>query len=329
MLRGSPHALGERVEPGVPVIAARSEPALPASRSHGESSGRRLALAKWIADPGNALALRTVANRLWQHHFGTGLCPTPNDLGKLGEEPVDPAFLDWLAAQLPANGWSLKAMHRLIMQSAAYRMSSVPTASALAKDAPNALLSRFRMRRLGAEELRDAMLASAGTLSAERGGAPVRPPMPAEVLATSSRPEEAWPLTPEGTWTRRTLYVQIKRSLQHPLLSVFDMADMDSPCPVRFATVQPTQSLILFNGDFANEQARRLAERARGSAGSQRERAAAAIRFAYGRSATEAELDAADRFGAKLAGEGVTDPDRALDLFALMLVNSNEFLHVD
>ena len=330
MLRGSPHALGERVEPGVPVIAARSEPALPASRSHGESSGRRLALAKWIADPGNALALRTVANRLWQHHFGTGLCPTPNDLGKLGEEPVDPAFLDWLAAQLPANGWSLKAMHRLIMQSAAYRMSSVPTASALAKDAPNALLSRFRMRRLGAEELRDAMLASAGTLSAERGGAPVRPPMPAEVLATSSRPEEAWPLTPEGTWTRRTLYVQIKRSLQHPLLSVFDMADMDSPCPVRFATVQPTQALSMFNGELANTMARDLAARVmRERPGDLRAQLAWAREITSGRAAPAQDVDDAEAFIAEMRSRDSMDDARAMQAYCLVLLNLNDFLTVD
>jgi hypothetical protein len=215
------------------------------------------------------------------------------------------------------------------MTSATYRMSCVPGDDALATDPGNERLSRFRLRRLSAEELRDNLLAANGTINLELGGPGVRPPLPEEVLATSSRPHDVWPLTPEPSWTRRSVYMHQKRSIQDPLLAVFDQADIDNPCPVRFATVQPTQSLILFNGDFANEQARRLAERARGSAGSQRERAAAAIRFAYGRSATEAELDAADRFGAKLAGEGVTDPDRALDLFALMLVNSNEFLHVD
>jgi len=330
MLRGSPHALGERVEPGVPVIAARSEPALPASRSHGESSGRRLALAKWIADPGNALALRTVANRLWQHHFGTGLCPTPNDLGKLGEEPVDPALLDWLAAQVPANGWSMKSMHRLIMRSAAYRMSSVPTASALAKDAPNLLQSRFRMRRLGSEELRDAMLAATGTLSAERGGAPVRPPMPAEALATSSRPEEAWPLTPEDTWTRRTLYVQIKRSLQHPLLSVFDMADMDSPCPVRFSTVQPTQALSLFNGELSNAMARDLAARVmRERPGDLRAQLAWAREITSGRPAPAQEVDEAEAFISELKARDSMDDARAMQAYCLVLLNLNDFLTVD
>ena len=328
LTRGSPHAPAERVDPAVPAVLATFEPPA-AAVAYGESTGRRTALAAWITDPRNRLASRVAANRLWQHHFGVGIVPSSNDFGRLGDKPTHPELLDWLARRLMADGWSTKAMHRLMMTSATYRMSCVPGDDALATDPGNERLSRFRLRRLSAEELRDSLLAANGTINLELGGPGVRPPLPEEVLATSSRPHDVWPLTPEPSWTRRSVYMHQKRSIQDPLLAVFDQADIDNPCPVRFATVQPTQSLILFNGDFANEQARRLAERARGSAGSQRERAAAAIRFAYGRSATEAELDAADRFGAKLAGEGVTDPDRALDLFALMLVNSNEFLHVD
>ena len=261
MTRGNPHSPAALVEPGVPLIAARFVPNSPTERPFGESSGRRLALATWIADGRNALALRTIANRLWQHHFGIGLCPTSNDLGKFGEAPTDPALLDWLATQVPANRGSLKQMHRIMMNSAAYRMSSIPTADALAHDAPNELLSRFRMRRLGAEEIRDAMLASNGTLSSVHGGAGVRPPMPPEVLATSSRPDEVWPMTDESTWTRRALYIELKRSLQHPLLAVFDQADVDGACPVRFNTVQPTQALSMFNGALTNSLAMDLARR--------------------------------------------------------------------
>lgn len=328
LTRGSPHAPAERVEPAVPAVLATFDPPVP-TVAHGESSGRRTALAAWITDARNPLASRVAANRLWQHHFGVGIVPSSNDFGRLGEKPSHPELLDWLARRLMADGWSLKAMHRLIMTSATYRMSSVPSEAALEADPGNERLSRFRLRRLGAEEIRDSLLAVNGTINLELGGPGVRPPLPEAVLATSSRPHEVWPLTAEPTWTRRSVYMHQKRSIQDPLLAVFDAADIDNPCPVRFATVQPTQSLILFNGEFANEQARRLAERARDSAPSQRERVAAAIRFAYGRSATEAELDAADRFGARLAGEGITDPDRALDLLALMLVNSNEFLHLD
>jgi hypothetical protein len=329
LTRGSPHAPAERVEAGVPAVLATFAPPEPLV-AHGESTGRRTALAAWITDPRNRLASRVAANRLWQHHFGVGIVPSSNDFGRLGDKPTHPELLDWLARRLMADGWSLKAMHRLMMTSATYRMACVPGDEALAKDPGNERLSRFRLRRLSAEELRDSLLAANGTINLELGGPGVRPPLPEEVLATSSRPHDVWPLTPEPSWTRRSVYMHQKRSIQDPLLAVFDQADIDNPCPVRFATVQPTQSLILFNGDFANEQARRLAERARDAApGSGRDRAAAAIRFAYGRTATVTELDAAERFMARLADEGVPDADRALDLFALMLVNSNEFLHVD
>ncbi len=330
MLRGSPHAPGERVEPGVPAIAARFEPEPPASRPHGESSGRRLALARWITDPRNALALRTVANRLWQHHFGVGLCPTSNDLGKLGEKPTDPALLDWLAAQLPANGWSLKAMHRLIMRSAAYRMSSVPGPDALEKDAPNELLSRFRLRRLEAEEVRDAMLAAAGTLSDARGGPGVRPPMPTEVLATSSKPDEVWPVTPADTWTRRTVYMEVKRSLLHPLLSVMDLADVDSPCPVRFTTVQPTQALTMFNGGLANSLAADLAARvARERPGDLRAQLARARELACGREPPREDLDEAEAFVAEVRARDGLDDAAAMQAYCLVVLNLNEFLTVD
>ena len=330
MVRGSPHAPGERVDPGVPVIAARFEPEPPVARPHGESSGRRLALARWIADERNALTLRTVANRLWQRHFGVGICPTPNDLGKLGEAPTHPELLEWLACELAARGWSMKAMHRLLMTSAAYRMSSIPGDDARAKDAPNELLSRFRARRLSAEELRDSMLAAAGTLSVERGGPGVRPPMPAEVLATSSKPDEVWPPTPPGTWTRRTLYVQLKRSLQHPLLSVFDMADVDGPCPVRFATVQPTQALTMFNGALTNSLAQDLASRVmRERPGDVRAQLMRARELTSGGPPPPEDLAEAEAFVQELRARDGLDDAAAMQAYCLVLLNLNDFLTVD
>lgn len=330
MIRGSPHALGEAVEPAVPLIAARFAPELPVARPHEESSGRRLALARWIADRRNALALRTLANRLWQHHFGIGICPTSNDLGKFGESPTNPQLLDYLAAQVVEQGWSLKKMHRLMMTSAAYRMSSVPGADALAKDAGNELLSRYRMRRLTAEELRDGMLAAAGTLSTEMGGPGVRPPMPAEVLATSSRPDEVWAVTPERTWTRRSLYIHLKRSLQHPLLSVFDLADVDGACPVRFATVQPTQALSMINGALTNGIAADLARRvARERPGDLRAQLAYARQLTAGHAPEAVELSEAEAFIAELRTRDKMSEEQALSAYCLVLFNLNEFLAID
>ena len=330
MQRGNPHALGDVVEPAVPLVAARFEPAAAVKPAHGESAGLRLALADWIVDPRNALAWRTIANRVWQHHFNDGIVPTPNDFGRFGEPPTNPELLDHLAVRLLAHGGSLKAMHREIMLSSAYRMSSVPSEEALAKDAPNELLTRFRMRRLTAEELRDAMLVANGTFNAAVGGPPVLPPMPREVLETSSRPNEVWPLTPEESWTRRSLYIKLKRSLQHPLLSSFDLADLDSPCPERFATVVPTQSLSMMNGDLTNEEAAKLARRLeREHPGDVRAQIALGRRLTSGRAPDAREIDEAIAFLAELKAREGLDDAKALDSLCLVLFNMNEFLYID
>ncbi len=330
LTRGSPHAPAEEVPVAVPAIFASLALESP-TPAHGESSGRRTALARWIANPDNVRTARVAANRLWQHHFGQGLVPSTSDFGRFGDKPTHEELLDWLALRLIDEGWSLKAMHRLLMTSAAYQMDSVAAPGSkdrvLAIDMANDRLSRFRLRRLTAEELRDSMLAASGQLTLEGGGPGVRPPLPAEVLATSSRPNEVWPLTPPDTWGRRSLYMHQKRSLSDPLLAVFDQADIDNACPVRFNTVQPTQSLILFNGAFANDQARLLAERARRE--SPDTPVAALVRIAHGREPTPEELASADRFLHELSAERAVPPTDALSLLALTLINSNEFMHVD
>jgi len=330
MLRGSPHALGDKVEPEVPVIAARFLPEPAVKPAHGESSGRRLALANWIVDDRNGLAWRTIANRLWQHHFNGGIAPTPNDFGRLGEAPTHPELLDWLAATMIERGGSIKAMHRVIMTSAAYRMSSVPGEAELAKDAPNELLTRFRMRRLSAEELRDAMLVANGTFNAALGGPPVLPPLPDEVLATASRPGEVWPLTERESWTRRTLYIKLKRSIQHPLLTAFDLADLDGSCPVRFATVVPTQALSMMNGDLTNEEAARLARRVEGELpGDRRAQVVRARQLVSGRTPDAREVDEAIAFLEEIQRTEGLSPEKAMDSLCLVLFNLNEFLYID
>ena len=330
MARGSPHALGEVVQPNVPLIAARCAPMEVVKPSHGESSGRRLALANWITDPRNALAWRTMANRVWQHHFNAAIAPTPNDFGRLGEPATNPALLDFLASTLLEHDGSVKQLHRLIMSSAAYRMSSVGNAAALAKDAPNDLLTRFRMRRVSAEELRDSMLVANGTLNRETGGAPVLPPLPDEVLATSSRPTEVWPLTSRESWTRRSLYIKLKRSIQHPLLTAFDLADLDNPCPQRFATVVPTQSLSMLNGDLTNELSAQLARRVEQACPNDpRAQVILARRLTSGRVPAMSEVDEALAFMSDLQATESLTPSQALDSVCLVLFNLNEFLYID
>ena len=330
MLRGSPHSPGDKVEPAVPAIAARFLPESAVRPAHGESSGRRLALANWMVDSRNGLAWRTIANRIWQHHFGEGLSSTPNDFGRLGEQPTHPELLDWLAATMVEQGGSLKAMHRIIMTSAAYRMSSVPGEQELAKDAPNGLLTRFRMRRLSAEELRDSMLVANGTFNPAVGGPPVLPPLPKEVLATSSRPYEVWPVTPEESWSRRSLYIKLKRSIQHPLLTSFDLADLDGSCPVRFSTVVPTQALSMMNGELTNREAALLARRVeRELPGDRRGQVVRARQLASGRTPDAREIDEALAFLDEIQRREGLSPDRAMDSLCLVLFNLNEFLYID
>ena len=330
MLRGNPHSLGAKVEPDVPEMAGRFRPGPIEVPDHGESSGRRLALARWIADPRNDLAMRSIVNRIWQHHFTRPIAPTPNDFGKFGENPTHPELLDWLAAAFVDRGMSMKEFHRLLMNSSTYRMSSVPGEDALALDAGNDLLSRFRMRRLTAEELRDSMLAANGTLDPRLGGPGVRPPLPEAVLATSSRPEEVWPLTPEDSWGRRSLYIHQKRSLQHPLLTVFDSADVDQPCPVRFSTVQPTQALSMLNGELVIREARRFAERLeRQRPGDLREQIALGRLLVSGRPASAQDLDEAVAFIEELETVDGLSRREALENLCLVLFNLNEFLYVD
>jgi len=330
MLRGNPHSLGAKVEPDVPEMAGRFRPGPIEAPDHGESSGRRLALARWIADPRNDLAMRSIVNRIWQHHFTRPIAPTPNDFGKFGENPTHPELLDWLAAAFVDRGMSLKELHRLLMHSSTYRQSSVPGEDALALDAGNDLLSRFRMRRLTAEELRDSMLAANGTLDPRLGGPGVRPPLPEAVLATSSRPEEVWPLTPEDSWRRRSLYIHQKRSLQHPLLTVFDSADVDQPCPVRFSTVQPTQALSMLNGDLTIREAKSLARRLeRERPGDLEAQIVLGRRLVSGRIPSDEEIAEAIEFVADLERVEGLSRGEALENLCLLLFNLNEFLYVD
>src|SRR6185312_11979567 len=166
---------------------------------------------------------------LWQHHFGRGLVGTPSDFGTMGEEPAHPELLDWLAAEFVARGWSLKAMHRLMVTSAAYRRSGQGGES----DPENLSLCRQNPKRLEAEAIRDAVLSVSGMLTSQLGGPSVRPPIDVAVLAGQSRPGNGWTGPNAGTPTRRSLYVYVKRTLPLPELEVMDAPDTAEPCPQR------------------------------------------------------------------------------------------------
>ncbi|MGE4000532.1 MAG: PSD1 and planctomycete cytochrome C domain-containing protein [Planctomycetaceae bacterium] len=392
LVRGNPHVEGDEVVPGFPAVLSAPDPIIQRP-AHNESSGRRRALADWIAAPGNPLTARVMINRIWQGHFGRGIVRSPNNFGLQGTAPTHPELLDWLAAEFVARGWSLKAMHRLILMSNTYRMSSrgesgeitaeggegrgeskhseaernggsdtapissprldasvtfeTPTSrspplsglgsppsalsSPLAADPQNDLFSRFDMRRLRAEEVRDSMLAVNGSLNtAKRFGPSIYPAIPPEVLAGQSRPGQGWGASSDEDVRRRSIYIHIKRSLSVPILASFDAPDTDFTCPVRFATTQPTQALGMLNSTFLSEQARILAAFAQRNAGDDR---AAQVRLVLRRVTQRGPADRDVARGVELRTALETEhgwsEKASLEAFCLTAFNLNEFLYLD
>lgn len=328
LVRGDPGSPREEVQPGFPAALGGGEASLPAAG--GISSGRRTALARWITDPTNIRTARVMVNRIWQHHFGRAICRDPNDFGKLGEEPTHPELLDWLALRFIESGWSVKAMHRLIMDSAAYRMGWSSDAEFAQSDSSNDTFWRFDTRRLSGEEIRDSVLAANGTLNLKLGGPSVYPPIPAEVLATASRPEEAWGDSSEEEDHRRSAYIFVKRSLQEPLLASFDQADTDGSCPVRFTSIQPTQALTMVNGEFAQVQSRAFAQRLRRECGTDDAACVGrSIALALSRPASTAEVEDGVAFINQMRQQEGLQSDEALATWCLLVYNLNEFAFVD
>jgi hypothetical protein len=324
LLRGNPRAKGRMVLPGYPSVVAGGEPA------DLGGANKRLTLASWIASPDNPLTARVIANRLWQFHFGRGIVDTPNDFGGAGSRPTHPLLLDWLASELIDRGWRLKSMHRLIMLSATYRMSSAGNKAALAKDPQNGLLWRYDLRRLTAEEIRDSMLWAAGVLNEKMFGPPVYIPLPPEVLATASNAGARWGKSPPEESRRRTIYVKVKRSLRPPLLTNFDAADTDSSCPVRFVSTVPTQALGMLNSREVNERAAEFARRLiRDAPDSPADRVQLALRLTTGRPPTGEEIAADVKFLDELQTEEALTAERALECYCLTLLNTNEFIYLD
>ena len=328
--RGNPALPGPSVSPAFPSIFGGSKVAIPASYKKENSSGRRRVLAEWLASPENPMTARVMVNRIWQYHFGRGIVRSSNDFGLQGDDPTHPDLLNWLAHQFVESGWDIKAMHRLIMSSDAYQRSSAPNDKSLVKDPLNDLFWRFDMRRLQAEEVRDSILAARGSLNLEMGGPSVTPPLPALVLATASKPDQAWGKSTPAQANRRSVYVKVKRSLQDPILQSHDAADTDATCPVRFTTTVPTQALTMINGEFVNESALTFAEHIRKQAGNTlHDQIKHGLSIVFSRSPEPKEIEA----GVKMVEEvkavsNLSDKD-ALDRFALLALNLNEFMYLD
>jgi hypothetical protein len=243
-------------------LKSQSETSLLTSAATSESSGRRRALAEWIASAENPLTARVMVNRIWQHHFGRGIVTTTSDFGRAGVLPTHPQLLDWLAAEFIGNGWSIKKLHRTIMLSQAYRMSSrAENAKAGEIDPGNDLLWRQNLRRLEAEALRDTLLAISGRLNPKMGGRGFFPRLSGEVLAGQSRPGLDWEMSSADERSRRSLYAYVRRTMSVPMLDAFDYSNTTSPLSERPVTTVAPQSLLLLNDEFMQQQAAAFADR--------------------------------------------------------------------
>ncbi|HVA47062.1 MAG TPA: DUF1553 domain-containing protein [Pirellulales bacterium] len=312
--RGDTRQPADVVAPGgVAAVSSKAEFGLPPDAPEDQ---RRAKLAEWIAAPENPLTARVIVNRLWQSHFGVGLVETPNDFGFNGGRPSHADLLDWLAAELVGQKWSLKQMHRQIVHSAAYRRSATYQPEAAGVDAGNRLLWRKSPLRLEAEILRDAILSVAGQLNPAMGGAGYRD---FRTFTNNSQFYEVYDA--EGfAYQRRSLYRTVIRSGTSPLLDVFDCPDPSTIAPSRAVTTTPLQALALLNDSFVLRMADRFAERLRDESG--RDVAAQvehAYRLALARTPRPDETTAARAFVA----------EHGLAAFCRVLFNSNEFLYID
>jgi len=289
----------EPVTPGVLSAVAGSNDALSptAWNSIPESAdGRRLAFARWVADANNTLTARVFVNRVWQMHFGTGLVATPNSFGKMGAKPSHPELLDWLATWFIEHDWSVKKLHLLIVNSRAYQQSNSPAAFSRIQeiDSQNRLLAYFPVRRLAAEELRDAMLSVSGELNPQVGGPPAFPEInwevamqPRHIMGSVAPAYQPHP-DPQQRH-RRTLYAFRRRTLEDPLLEVFNRPGSDLSCERRDETTVTPQVFALFNSQFSRDRAIALAARLKSADGTIEEQVESLFQIALNREPTPEE----------------------------------------
>ena len=260
---------GDEVKPGVPAALN----ALPKS-----ADGSRLTFAKWIVDRKSPTTARAFVNRVWQAYFGNGLTATPEDLGTQGEAPSHPELLDWLACEFMDNGWSVKALHRLIVTSETYQQDSKVTPELLARDPFNRLLARGPRFRVEGETVRDIQLATSGLLNPAVGGRAVMPPAPAHLFEKPvSYAPFPWKVEEDANKYRRAVYTFRRRSTPYPFLSTFDVPNGETSCVRRAKSNTPMQALMTLNETMSMEAATALAERMKKEGGASDE-----SRIAYG-----------------------------------------------
>ncbi len=326
LARGDYNSKGDRVgmRP-LGVLLPEGTPELPET-----TEKPRAELAKWIVDPNNPLTARVIVNRIWQYHFGRGIVETSNDFGRMGSRPTHPELLDYLANEFISGGFSIKHIHRLILNSNTYQQASRlsgqsasdPALKALAmeKDPENKLLWRFNRRRLEAEQIRDAILVVSGTINPKQGGPSVMIPIDQGLVNALYKPSQWAPAKDPSEYTRRSIYLIAKRNLRLPFMEVFDAPDTQVSCARRESSTHAPQALELLNGTFANEQAEALARRLEAEAGPDlRKQIDLGYRLVTGRRARPGEIQVALDFLK-------TQPKRE---FALTLLNLNSFLYVN
>jgi len=315
----------EEVPPG--FLTALGGGSIPEPPIEATSTGRRKALANWVASSDNPLTARVMVNRIWQYHFGRGLVATPSDFGHRGGMPSHPELLDWLATEFVNNGWSMKKLHKLIMTSSVYMQSSEVSKDAVDRDAANLYLSHFNRRRLLPEEIRDGMLQSSGVLNLKMGGRPVVP----EVAR-----EELYGLSGNGMWvptanveehTRRSIYTLARRTFRPAMFENFDAPDGIQSCSRRAESNTAPQSLTLLNGQWTVKEATHLAEKldTTADAGEMIRKAWLAI---YARPPKADEVTSVKAFLERQTAELGSKKAATAELIRV-LFNTNEFLYVD
>ncbi|MCA9136142.1 MAG: DUF1553 domain-containing protein, partial [Planctomycetales bacterium] len=294
----------------------------------GEDESPRVALVKWLTDPANPLTARVEVNRIWQHHFGTGLSSTPNDFGVMSDDPTHPELLDYLADELMQGGWSTKRLHRMIVMSNVYRTAGTrPTDEqrrsewdqAVSIDPDNRLLSHFPRRRLSAEAIRDGLLAVSDSLNYKTGGPGVMPPLPAEMVKTLLSGQ--WKVTPSQTeHDRRSVYLFARRNLRFPFFATFDRPSADQPCARRDQSTTAIQSLMLLNSELMMQASERLARAVSRDNADVETQIRSLYQRLYSRFPNPNELASA---------KGFLATDASLKDLCRAMLNSNEFLYVD
>jgi hypothetical protein len=335
------------VQPGYLEILDPEPAVIPPAKPGAKTTGRRSVLALWLTRPDHPLTARVMVNRLWQHHFGRGIVGTPSDFGEMGAPPTHPELLDWLATEFVKQGWSIKAMHRLMVTSATYRQSSRVSAEAAKIDPDNQLFSRMMRRRLEGEALRDAMLLASGKINFKMGGPSIFPELPVELGV----PRGGWPVTADPfERSRRSIYVFAKRNLRYPLFGAFDAPEGNETCARRHVSISAPQALMLLNSKITLDWSRAFAGRVLGEVGSDPAAVVQRIyRVALGRSPTSKELTLMtdflaretthlqERLNSKQAVLGPVGAPPAIDpAFAGAVVdlchvvlNVNEFAYID